>query len=106
MRGYCSQQQSFLANIPNYDRKLEEENNFYFNTWVNINKGEKYQKYKTTMRSNEYYDEKIFIEKAKKDYLSKIWPEEKKQLIIQLMNINEELFDKFINLKIAGFLIS
>jgi hypothetical protein len=50
-------------------KRIDDDLNRYFYKWFNVDKDKKFKYYKYKMRSTDYYDDRVFEEKAKKDYL-------------------------------------
>ena len=79
----------------NLSKKIEEEKNNYFRKWLAIDKEEKYSFYQKKVSSTSYYDERVFQEIAWEDYKKNLWLKEKKSIIISILAISDDSFDKF-----------
>ena len=89
----------------NIEKKMQEEIKIYFNKWFSVDKEKKYSHYQQSMRSTDFYDDRIFFEKAWADYEKNIWPNEKIELIKRFMEIDDDiLLSKFNGLMKIGFM--
>jgi predicted transcriptional regulator len=94
---YLNKDELIIFNIYlNFSKNIQEELPAHFKKWLNIDRDIKFNSYRKLLRSNEYYDDHIFHEKAKKDYLTTIWPKFKKQLLKEKMGLSDnQILEKF-----------
>jgi hypothetical protein len=80
----------------NLKKRIDDDLNRYFYRWLNIDKDKKFKFYKSKMGSTDYFDDRVFEEKAKKDFIDNIWPEEKKSAIIDILGlVDESVLNRF-----------
>ena len=57
----------------------------YFNSWINESRDNKYEEYKKRLPSNHYYDDRVFLEEAAKDFQKNIFPELKLKKALEIL---------------------
>ena len=93
---YLSQEEESLYDEYSYlSDALQKNIKNHYEEWKNIDKDEKYKFYQKKIRSNEFYSDRIFEEKAWEDYRKNLWENEKNKILINTMGINENLLNKF-----------
>ena len=94
---YISVEEEALYNVyRNISKNVEENIGQYYLKWKKIDTDQKYAYYKGKLRSNEYYDDKVFDREAWADYEKNLWAKEKASIILNMMGIsNESLLAKF-----------
>lgn len=94
---YLTADEEITFNIyKNLSNKLDDDIKKHFIEWLCIDKEKKYNKYKKTMRSIDYYDDHVFEEKAWDDYKNNEWSGEKMKILASMIGIsNQELICKF-----------
>lgn len=96
-RKYLSVEEEALYSVyRNISKNVEENIRYYYLKWKKIDTDTKYAYYKSKLRSNEYYDDKVFDREAWDDYEKNLWSKEKASIILDMMgNSNESLLAKF-----------
>lgn len=95
---YLTQEESDLYKVYlSISKKVDGNIQAYYKKWKADATEQKYLFYKSKMRSNEFYDERVFEEKAFKDYKTNLWPSEKLKVILELADglFTNDLLEKF-----------
>ncbi len=95
-RRYLNVEEEKLYSEYNYLSEAIQKNiKKYYKEWKNTNREEKYDYYQKKMRSNEFFSDRVFEEKAWEDYNKNIWKKEKNKILIETIGIDENLLKKF-----------
>ena len=90
------EEQTLKIVYDNLLEKFESEKKEYFLTWLNHDRHKKYDEIEKTMGSTEFYDDRIFEEKASDIFINQIWPQKRKELAQKMLGDNNlELIEKF-----------
>ena len=79
----------------NLFKKLNNDMKNHYLKWVDTDRKEKFEHYRSKMGSTQFYNEKIFEEKSFEDYEKNIWPIERDKIILDTIGIsNKSIIDK------------
>jgi hypothetical protein len=79
------EQQALVPIYRNLVQQCEREKSQHFQQWLSVDRDEKYRYYRTQTGSTEYYDERVFVEKAKKDFFEPYWVQKKQAALEAVM---------------------
>jgi hypothetical protein len=94
---YLTESENALFEIyKNHSLIIEQEKNICFKSWLNTDRETKYAFYQSKISSTQFYDNKVFIEKAKKDFDENVWKSHKmEKALVILGEKNKNLLKRF-----------
>lgn len=79
----------------NLVKKFNEEVKSHFKKWIAIDREIKFDSYKSTMGSTQFYNDRVFEEKAWEDFEKNIWSNERDKMILDIIGVsNKVVVDK------------
>ena len=93
---FLTTEEDFIYKIYlNLLKKYNEEIRMHYQKWMEMDKKEKFEYYRKRMGSTQFYNDRVFEEKAWEDYEKNIWPKSRDLMILDVIGINNKsIIDK------------